>query len=112
MADTFLHGFLNLTAIPKEQIKTLQDGAKGVYIDVHERKQPGQKGDTHYISIRVKDANGVFQTIYLANLKPQTFGLQSPAPAPAPAPQPQQPQQFNRTPNPQPFSAPTDDLPF
>ena len=97
-----LHGALNLSAIPKELITTNKQGQKVVWIDVVERRTPGQYGETHSITLYNKNTG---TKIYLADLKPQEFGAtrqaapapaatpranyrQAPAPAPQPAPAP------------------------
>ena len=80
MANSRLHGALNLSRIPKELIFTNKANEKCVWIDLVERQTPGKYGDTHSITVYDKATK---QKHYIADLKPQEFGA---APAPqAPA---------------------------
>ena len=82
MANTKLHGMLNLSRIPKELITTNTKGEKVIWIDILENYdgQPDQYGNTHSIQVYNKDTR---EKTYLGNLKQQTFGNSNPAPAPA-----------------------------
>ena len=83
MANTKLHGMLNLSRIPKGLITTNSKGEKVIWIDIFEKYdgQPDQYGNTHSIQVYNKDTR---EKTYLGNLKQQTFGSSNPAPA-APA---------------------------
>ena len=73
MANTKLHGMLNLSRIPKGLITTNSKGEKVIWIDILENYdgQPDQYGNTHSIQIYNKDTR---EKTYLGNLKQQTFG--------------------------------------
>lgn len=84
-----LTGMLKLSRIPKELIYTNQNGEKSIWVDIFEKNQPDQYGNTHYIKVYDK-ANR--KNYYIADLKMVEFGMgvdsapaQEPAPAPAPA---------------------------
>lgn len=73
-----IHGFLNLSKIPKELIVTNSKGEKGVWIDILEQKNgQDQYGNTHTIQIYDKATK---QKHYIANLKTQEFGNGGSAP--------------------------------
>lgn len=87
---TKLHGYINLSKIPKELITTNRAGDKILWVDVIERRNEGKYGETH--SITCYD-NRSRETTYLSNLTPQNFGndqqpQQASIPAPAPELQP------------------------
>lgn len=71
---------------------TFQDGTvhKFLSIDVSERKQPSDKGHTHYIKVTCKkEAQVQGLKYYVADLKPSKFGSESqqqPVVQAAPAP--------------------------
>ena len=77
MAFKKLTGRLVLNKIPKELIKTNDKGEKYVWVDVVERRQPSQYGDTHSVQIWTKDTG----TIYLGDLREKEFGSGAAAPA-------------------------------
>ena len=92
-----LSGRINLSKIPKDLIRYNNAGEAFVWVDVAERREPSQYGDTHNISI-YDSANR--QKIYIGELRPKEFGStdgaprpsafppQAPSVAPAPAPAP------------------------
>lgn len=112
---SILSGRINLSKIPQDLIKRNNAGEAFVWVDVAERREPSQYGDTHNVSI-YDSANR--QKIYIGELRPRELGGTSdgtrpsafpasgtaPAPAPAPAP---------AVPNYKPMSgADENDLPF
>lgn len=90
-----LSGRINLSKIPKDLIRYNNAGEAFVWVDVAERREPSQYGDTHNVSI-YDAANR--QKIYIGDLRPKQIGAQGDtarpsafpstpaAPAPAPAP--------------------------
>lgn len=68
--STRLKGFLRLSRIPKNLVQTTKNGEKGIYVSVSERKEKGQYGDTHTITIW--DAENK-KAIYIADLKPDEW---------------------------------------
>ena len=71
---TKLSGYLSLSKIDKSRVKVFADGGKGIFINILQRKEPSEKGYTHYITMY--DAqNG--ETIYLGNLKEEEFGAKT-----------------------------------
>ena len=68
---TKLHGYINLSKIPKELITTNRAGDRVLWIDVIERRSEGKYGETH--SITCYD-NRTRETTYLSDLTPQNFG--------------------------------------
>ena len=69
---TKLSGYLSLSKIDKSRVKVFADGGKGIFINILQRKEPSEKGYTHYITMY--DAqNG--ETIYLGNLKEENGHL-------------------------------------
>ena len=81
---TKLHGRLNLSRIDKNLITTDKNGCKCIWVDILEKKEPDQYGNTHTVTLYNKDTR---ETIYLGGFKPQEFG--SPAPAPQAPAQPE-----------------------
>lgn len=95
---SILTGRLQLSKIPADIIRYDNNGNAFVWVDVAERREPSQYGDTHYVSIYDKEHN---QKIYLGDLRPRDIGgatadnsarpsafpPQRPA-APAPSPEP------------------------
>lgn len=77
--NSYLHGMLRLSDIPKNAIQTLEDGTKAIYVDVKERRQPSETGQTHYIAMRIKNSQGVYENVYIGNLKEEFFGGSAPA---------------------------------
>jgi hypothetical protein len=65
-----LKGFLRLSRIPKNLVQIAKNGEKGIYISVSERKEKGQYGDTHTITIW--DAENK-KAIYIADLRPDDY---------------------------------------
>lgn len=113
---SILTGRINLSKIPQDLIKRNNAGEAFVWVDVAERREPSQYGDTHNVSI-YDPANR--QKIYIGELRPRELGGDSAAPAsrpsafpatgtapaaPAPAPAP--------APNYKPMSGKDEDLPF
>lgn len=111
--NKYLSVSICLSDIPKEQIFTSErSGKKFVTLQVARRKNPSPYGDTHTVVVRVKNANGMFESIYVgkateksfgASNAPQTGNTQVSAPAPTITPSP--------APAPPP-AAVDDDLPF
>lgn len=111
---SILTGRINLSKIPQDLIKRNAGGEAFVWVDVAERREPSQYGDTHYISIYDSASR---QKIYIGELRPRELGGDSAAPsaarlsafpasgtAPAPAPAP--------VPNYKPMSGKDEDLPL
>ena len=132
---SILSGRINLSKIPQDLIRYNNAGEAFVWVDVSERREPSQYGDTHNVSI-YDSANR--QKIYIGELRPKDIGQagdnaaparpsafppQRPA-APAPAPEPAIPNykpmsgrdEAIPTPVPRPAPGPLDpqpdDLPF
>ena len=95
-----LSGRINLSKIPEGLLKYNNKGEAFVWVDVSERREPGQYGDTHSISIY---NSATREKIYIGDLRPKEIGGDSApvasgpsafpprpaAPAPvAPAPRP------------------------
>ena len=109
-----LSGRINLSKIPQDLIKYNNAGEAFVWVDVAERREPSQYGDTHNVSI-YDSANR--QKIYIGELRPKDIGQagnnaaparpsafppQRPAAAPAPGYAPQAPQYQAAAPAPAP----------
>ena len=76
-----LSGKLILSKIPKELIQTDNNGNKYIWIDVVERRSVGQYGQTHSVTMWNKnEQDRTKSTVYLADLKPSTFGQSTAAP--------------------------------
>lgn len=89
---TKLHGSINLSRIPKELIsKNLKDD-KVLWIDILEKREVDQYGNTHSIVLYNKNGEEGKKNIYLGDFRPVEFGGSQPAQASAakaaPAPQP------------------------
>lgn len=95
-----LSGRINLSKIPEGLLKYNNKGEAFVWVDVSERREPGQYGDTHSISIY---NSATREKIYIGDLRPKeiagdsapvasgpsAFPPRPAAPAPvAPAPRP------------------------
>ena len=65
-----LSGRINLSKIPEALIKRNAAGEAFVWVDVAERREPSQYGDTHNISI-YDSANR--QKIYIGELRPKVI---------------------------------------
>lgn len=65
-----LKGFLRLSRIPKSLVQESKNGEKGVWISIAERREKGQYGDTHTMTIWDAE-NG--KAIYIADLRPETW---------------------------------------
>lgn len=65
-----LTGRINLSKIPEALIKRNATGEAFVWVDVAERREPSQYGDTHNISI-YDSANR--QKIYIGELRPKVI---------------------------------------
>lgn len=78
-----LSGRINLSKIPEALIKRNAAGEAFVWVDVAERREPSQYGDTHNISI-YDSANR--QKIYIGELRPRELGTSASAYPPTPAP--------------------------
>ncbi len=99
---TKLHGYINLSKIPKELITTNRAGDKVLWVDVIERRSAGKYGETHALTCYDRETR---ETTYLADLTPQTFGNdaaaagQQPQQGTIPATAPEmQPQEYNDLP--------------
>ena len=68
---TILTGRINLSKIREELVKRNAAGEAFVWVDVSERREPSQYGDTHNISI-YDSANR--QKIYIGELRPKDIG--------------------------------------
>lgn len=79
---SILTGRINLSKIPQDLIKRNNAGEAYVWVDVSERREPSQYGDTHNISI-YDSANR--QKIYIGELRPRELGGDSAAPASRPS---------------------------
>lgn len=66
-----LSGRINLSKIPKDLIRYNNAGEAFIWVDVAERRETSQYGDTHNISI-YDSANR--QKIYIGELRPKDFG--------------------------------------
>lgn len=66
-----LSGRINLSKIPKDLIRYNNAGEAFVWVDVAERREQSQYGDTHNISI-YDSANR--QKIYIGELRPKQIG--------------------------------------
>lgn len=114
-----LYGSICLSDIPKEFIRTANNGKKYLSIAVNVRRSVGQDGETHYIKVLVpKEQQQANVTHYIGNLKPskiqpqpqqqgyyqpqQGYYPQQPMPQPMPQGYYQQPQpQVQPQPQPQ-----------
>lgn len=82
-----LKGRLVLSRIPKDLVQVGKNGEKFIWISVAERREVGQFGDTH--TITVWDAENR-KAIYIADLRPDEYENKNTetaltrAPAPAP----------------------------
>jgi len=117
--SSILTGRLNLSKIPADLIQEDRNGNQVVWIDVAERREPSQYGDTHYISIYDKTTR---QKVYIGELRPRELGSDAPdpsrpsafppraaAPAPTPRPAPVSPAP---APDPDSLDPQAGDLPF
>lgn len=108
-----LTGRINLSKIPADLIQKNDNGDSFLWVDVAERREASQYGDTHYISIYDKQTR---QKIYLGDLRPRDLGGDTAArPSAFPPAAPAAP----AIPNYRPMSGrdeaeptPADDLPF
>lgn len=75
-----LSGRINLSKIPQDLIKYNNAGEAIVWVDVAERREPSQYGDTHNVSI-YDSANR--QKIYIGELRPKDIGQAGDNAAPA-----------------------------
>ena len=72
MANTKLHGLLNLSKIDKSLIVKNKNGESCIWVDILENfSGPDQYGNTHTMTTYNKDTR---TTTYLGNFKPQEFG--------------------------------------
>ena len=71
MANTKLHGRINLSKIDKNLIVSDKNGNKCIWVDILEKKEPDQYGNTHTLTMYNKEKR---ETIYLGDFKPQEFG--------------------------------------
>ena len=78
MANTKWHGRINLSKIDKNLIVSDKNGNKCIWVDILEKKEPDQYGNTHTITMYNKEKR---ETIYLGDFKPQEFGNGSQAQA-------------------------------
>lgn len=80
-----LFGSICLTKIPKELIREGKDGKKYLSIEVRERREVGQYGDTHYIKAYCKkDERKEGVNYFIGDLKPSSYGTENAAmPQPA-----------------------------
>lgn len=76
---TILTGRINLSKIREELVKRNAAGEAFVWVDVSERREPSQYGDTHNISI-YDSANR--QKIYIGELRPRELGTSASGDAP------------------------------
>lgn len=70
--DSFVKCTLNYSDVPAEAIKEYE-GKKQLFFEIHERKTPDSYGNTHYLSIRVRNADGAYETKYIGKGKLATF---------------------------------------
>ncbi len=73
---TKLHGRINLSKIDKNLIVSDNKGNKCIWVDILEKKEPDQYGNTHTLTLYNNEKR---ETIYLGNFKPQEFGAAGPA---------------------------------
>lgn len=73
---TKLHGRINLSKIDKNLIVPDRNGDKCIWVDILEKKEPDQYGNTHTLTLYNKEKR---ETIYLGDFKPQEFGGSGPA---------------------------------
>ena len=69
-----LYGSICVSDIPRELIRTANNGKKYISVEVCERKTPSQYGDTHYIKAWCKQAerkDGV--NYFIGELKPSKY---------------------------------------
>ena len=79
MANTKLHGLINLSKIDKSLIVKNKNGESCIWVDILENLSgPDQYGNTHTMTTYNKDTR---TTTYLGNFKPQEFGSRAAAPA-------------------------------
>ena len=71
MANTKWHGRINLSKIDKNLIVSDKNGNKCIWVDILEKKEPDQYGNTHTLTMYNKEKR---ETIYLGDFKPQEFG--------------------------------------
>lgn len=65
------HGRINLSKIDKNLIVSDKNGNKCIWVDILEKKEPDQYGNTHTLTMYNKEKR---ETIYLGDFKPQDFG--------------------------------------
>lgn len=65
------HGRINLSKIDKNLIVSDKNGNKCIWVDILEKKEPDQYGNTHTLTMYNKEMR---ETIYLGDFKPQEFG--------------------------------------
>lgn len=72
---TKLQGSICLSDIPKEYITTGNNGKKYLNIEILEKREPDQWGNTHYVQVDTyKDGKRSDTKHYLGNLKTRSFG--------------------------------------
>lgn len=103
-----LFGSICLTDIPKELIRTAENGKKYLTVVINRRREPGKFGHTHYIKAYCrKDEQKEGVNYYIGELKP---GQQQGQPTAAQPQQTAAPAQDEQSPWAQPLQQ--DDLPF
>ena len=103
-----LSGRINLSKIPEGVIRYNNKGEAFVWVDIAERREPGQYGDTHPISIY---NSATREKIYIGDLRPKEIGAAAPA-ASWPSAFPPRPVTPAPAPGPDPLAPQDDDLPF
>lgn len=69
-----LYGSMCLSDIPKELIRTAGNGKKYLNIEVNERREPSQYGQTHYVKASCrKDQAKEGVNYYIGELKPSAY---------------------------------------
>lgn len=103
-----------LSDVPKEAIYAAKNGKKYLTCEIHSLRQTDQYGNTHSLSVSMKEGNG-YKPYYIGKGKEVVFGADNrpqpqanPTPAPAPSRRPKaQPEQQVEEEN-----EGDDDLPF
>lgn len=72
MKEKYFNGRINLSAIPKDIIRTDSRGNKYIYVDIKAKKKPDEYGNTHHVTCSRKSENG-YETVYLGNLQEKEF---------------------------------------
>lgn len=70
-----LKGFFRLDRIPRSEIRQTENGSVGVFIEIHAKREKDQYGYTHYAKMRIKNASGEYENIYLGDFREEELNL-------------------------------------